>query len=655
MSVDNSVPMRTEPFAPSFVANVSSIPHPASAPTEGSVTTERLALVGLAAQLSTVESNLQDETRPEEDVREEARLLLGLLSPPRPKKAPSSLFCDEEIGVTPSGSSDELDEGEECHRNVIEGRLGCGSAFRFSCPSLSIERDSCPVAAGEKKSLNGLDAGKAGSIPPKSEEEQVVSARTKRHLVPSTLFERPLTVHDQDSVITVSGTLARNIAKSFGTALRWRVEAWAVQLCEVLALRDDRARKLQQGHVVEELILDNLRRTREAKVVTALLRARDELMVKDVRTDFQVLSQLVNPGDAATLDATRCATAQNCSVSSKQNFITPPPPKQRRLRRDLNRPEFQASPSTQDRSEPEENLPQDWQQRASADRYSVAHKLTFEATLTISTRQEQGEYSKLGGSMTITLRAPGTMEGIFESKSHGVGDGKPVGVNVKLDTDVLALCIERQSRLVARKAAEAALRVEEEFEPALERTEVIQEADDDFMSTPKTSPTLTSYYSNAPSAQCAVVTPKHGQGPFFGEDRQSNGIDAIYDDTYVMPPPPPRMPITPASDGCSQVYDTVTGTWMASPTARRVSPPPSFPRSPGGAASLSMLPTLSLSTPTTPTSSFMKPSLLPFVSPPPSRVRREVTVESQESQPRKGEVPSFPALVEVACAAMSAP
>ena len=59
----------------------------------------------------------------------------------------------------------------------------------------------------------------------------------------------------------------------------------------------------------------------------------------------------------------------------------------------------------------------------------------------------------------VTLQAPGHIQGTFaqNANSSEEGDETLTGVSMMLDTDALAQSLERQSRLVVRQAAEAAL------------------------------------------------------------------------------------------------------------------------------------------------------------------------------------------------------
>jgi hypothetical protein len=83
--------------------------------------------------------------------------------------------------------------------------------------------------------------------------------------------------------------------------------------------------------------------------------------------------------------------------------------------------------------------------------YKVIHKLVFEAIVSM-TSNEGDRYKK------VKLQAPGAIEGKFLAKVNSeVGEDILCGVSIKLDTDALALSLERESRSVVRRAAEAAL------------------------------------------------------------------------------------------------------------------------------------------------------------------------------------------------------
>jgi len=76
----------------------------------------------------------------------------------------------------------------------------------------------------------------------------------------------------------------------------------------------------------------------------------------------------------------------------------------------------------------------------------------FEATISMTSNDDV----RYNG---VTLQAPGHIQGTFaqNANSSEEGDETLTGVSMMLDTDALAQSLERQSRLVVRQAAEAAL------------------------------------------------------------------------------------------------------------------------------------------------------------------------------------------------------
>lgn len=160
--------------------------------------------------------------------------------------------------------------------------------------------------------------------------------------------------------------------------------------------------------------------SKEMQIIDAIVKSSEEVSVVNIKTAFRVLPN---------------------KVSSRQNTI-----------RDQGE---QPSPSKKAKTKKETKpTPKD------TNEYRVTHKLVFEATISM-TSNDGVRYNG------VKLQAPGYIQGTFTKTSgnnkkskdeKGVeGEETLAAVSVTLDTDTLALSLERQSRLVVRRAAEAAL------------------------------------------------------------------------------------------------------------------------------------------------------------------------------------------------------
>lgn len=366
-----------------------------------SVTTEHLALIGFSARLGTCVNNDAENGKAAKSVRDEAMLLMSLLTG---KKA--SEILSEEVGVN------EVSDDSRKKKYVRPKDRDMGN-FSFIFPSLSLQPDAAsttpspsPVAANGDAADRG-EHDEPADLPP-----------------PSKLLSRTQSINDKDDIRTSSEHMAHNVLDSFGAALQWRAKTWIKSLAHVLALKEEK--RLQEAAAANgkggqggsnqkdftpstpKTSQDNLdlMSSREMQIIDAIVKSSEDVVVVNLKTSFRV---------------------------------TP------------NRIQQEVGSSITDSREPDrKKIKADQVSGHRANEYKVAHKLIFEAIVTM-TSNDGGRYK------TVKLQAPGVIEGMFVSKNSSEKEETLTGVSLELDTDALALSLERQSRLVVRKAAEATL------------------------------------------------------------------------------------------------------------------------------------------------------------------------------------------------------
>ena len=216
---------------------------------------------------------------------------------------------------------------------------------------------------------------------------------------PSKLLARPQSVNDKDSVRDSSEAMARNLLESFGAALIWRATTWVNSLAGVLALRvnpeGDDKHEVEDDEEQEEpkSCTEEIMNSREIQIIDSIVRSSEEVSVVNVKTSFRVLPQRIEDSSEPASKKQKTGSGVNTT-------------------------------------------------------YKVAHKLALEAIVSM-TSNEGEKYKK------IKLQAPGVIEGTFIANKNGEDNLR--GVSIQLDTDVLAMSLERESRAVVRRAAEAAL------------------------------------------------------------------------------------------------------------------------------------------------------------------------------------------------------
>jgi hypothetical protein len=249
-----------------------------------------------------------------------------------------------------------------------------------------------------------LQPGSSAGAPDGESSDDAAQKEKAELPPPSELLARPQSVNDKDAVKDCSETMAQNVLESFGAALIWRAKTWVNSLAQVLTLSVNGAEANSDSNKVKggesdgeqaesNFGEDEITNSREMQIIEAIVRSSEEVSVVNVKTTFRVMPQRIEQGAEP--------------VSKKQKT--------------------------------ESDIPT----------YKVMHKLHFEAIVSM-TSNEGGRYKN------IKLQAPGSIEGTFVARVN-YGDDILRGVSIKLDTDAFALSLERESRAVVRRAAEAAL------------------------------------------------------------------------------------------------------------------------------------------------------------------------------------------------------
>ena len=415
--------MTEAPSTPTTTAS----PPPFTSDASRTVTTEHLALIGFAARLGTAACVNNDETKDAPDsksVRDEAMLLMSLLMGEKAEE-----ILSEEIGFKESRS----EKRKKSRPTDTTRDMG---NFSFTFPSLSLQPDDAVTEDAE------ITAG-----PPSEDGEGEVPEDGDP---PSKLLGRTQSVHDKaDGIRDSSESMARNVLESFGAALVWRAKTWIKSLAKVLALKeqeriealgaaaamgggtggggeadqedqdDEEGGEDDSSQEDEDNANDALMNSKEMQIIDAIVKSSEEVSVVNIKTAFRVLPNRVSPKNS---DVPVAMQDQEDGTQQEQ-------------------------PASKKAKKGEESDPQD-----AVREYKVTHRLLFEATISM-TSNDGVRYNG------VQLQAPGYIQGTFTSKAGSTTKGEETltGVSMTLDTDALALSLERQSRLVVRKAAEAAL------------------------------------------------------------------------------------------------------------------------------------------------------------------------------------------------------
>lgn len=204
---------------------------------EGSMSGEQLALQEFAQSLGAWNCTSATGIGAEEDdgrTRQEATLLM-------------SLSCAARDGI----ETDSLSESSACSKK---------DEFRFTCPSLSLER----TMSFSSRSL--------------------IRRVSKQNPAPAVLLRRPLTVEDRDALLLNADAMARNILQSYQKAMEWRIQAWTVSLSRTLVTQEKAL--MAQGASEEEI--KKLCDSPEARLLLALREVGKRIHVTGAGTVFRV-------------------------------------------------------------------------------------------------------------------------------------------------------------------------------------------------------------------------------------------------------------------------------------------------------------------------------------------------------------------------------
>ena len=539
-----------------------------------SILSEYLKLVEVASRLETYLSNRStsqvysgevssNESTDDEDfmnVKEEARLLMSLMSPIPRRNAESS--------------NSEITEKESPRSNANAQNAG----FSLRCPSLSLRRNVL--------TYNGLSSTRVSHT-------SAVQNRESSNLCPPQLFARPLVTNAWSDIKLVAESMAANTMDSFISALEWRAREWITSLAKCLHFKRKLIQQKFTGPEAERHCRQAMKATKEAIVIESIAKATRSIVVRDIRATFNVLEQQVKQDEDED-------EANTYSFSTK-----PSPPKKRKVCDGWDR-----------------------HMADSLDLYKVSHSISLDLKITVSVDPQ-------GTIETVGLTAPGAIHGNFTRK-----DGK-VQLNeadINIDTQALAMEIERKSRKMVRKVAETYIVKSNISSPESQDDEICSEypeeqtteivSDENEVS--DTSIYRSEVHTRFPSA--ALITPRQ---------QSVSPVSNSSSDTETMLPPTSRTHnksdayFTSEDQHISRrVSPTLDSTCLSSLTSPKLSPPSE-----------------TSCTNTSFRSNIVIPSL---VSPLPNNIM-EKSSDIHSLQPRsRKKAPSLPALVEVACAVINA-
>ena len=228
---------------------------------------EQMALTDFAAQLGAHIAMGDAEGKKKEDIREEAEILLSLLSANPPSKNAS--VDEDDYPYAP----EYQDDGDLIRRDP---------SFSFTCPLLSLEhrththQDSIATQGGSDGSTTT-----EGSSP----------SSTDTTPAPAVLLGRMLVSNGSSEETEKTGDImARNIAESFHKAVEWRIQTWIYSLSSILVQRE---KELMEAHANDDIIRELLD-TAEARVLSCLQKAASDIEVVDTKTNMRVLSQRID-------------------------------------------------------------------------------------------------------------------------------------------------------------------------------------------------------------------------------------------------------------------------------------------------------------------------------------------------------------------------
>lgn len=386
---------------------------------------------------------------------------------------------------------------------------------------------------------------------------------------PPQLFARPLVTTAWNDIKQVAEKMAANIMQSFIVALEWRAREWVKSLAKVLFLKHKPMLELQKSPQDQQSFYSSVALTKEALVIESVALAAQDINVRDIKATVNVLEQQVDHNDDQNMES---------------------PHKKRKIDKQSN----------------------------IKDSYRVSHAVSLDLRLTISTDTQ-------GSIENVDLAVPGVIHGTFVKSD---GEVQLVEADVNVDTEALALVIEKNSRLVLRTVAETHLSQSsitssnQDEDDSQEDVDELIDLTDHNKDVTENINTMDCSHVQYPTA--ALITPRHyNASPISNTSSENEAF------------------IAPTSRIVRRVSPTLCQTF--DPRMPRLPSP-----TPGASHEISSCTTNPLR------SKMLIPSL---VSPNPCTRAEEKRsdIHALKLRSLNGRGPSLPALVEVACAAMNAP
>ncbi|GAX14781.1 hypothetical protein FisN_25Lh024 [Fistulifera solaris] len=237
---------------------------------DGAMSGEKMALQEFAQSLGAWNSISATGIGAEEDdgrTRQEATLLMSLSS-----AAPDATETDS---LSESSAYSRKDE------------------FRFTCPSLSLERSM----SFSSRSL--------------------IRRVSKQNPMPATLLRRPLTVEDRDALLLNADAMARNMLQSYQKAMEWRIHVWIASLSRALATEEKKL--LAQGASVEEI--KQLCDSPEARLLLALREVEKRIHVTGAGTLFRVQDECSQDASDIKRSKKQRVDHENCETYTVKHDI----------------------------------------------------------------------------------------------------------------------------------------------------------------------------------------------------------------------------------------------------------------------------------------------------------------------------------------------
>jgi hypothetical protein len=242
---------------------------------------------------------------------------------------------------------------------------------------------------------------------------------------PAYLFSRPIRTQpisiDDIKLGDIADTLASNVVQSFNTAMTWRAKTWIKALSRVLSIRyqveKSKLASTKKGAFSRsrddnfDPIKDELKKSHEARVISALTKASSTAVVHDVRTTFFILEQQLNSHQDHQ------GQEKKDNDNHRDRFTGLPPLKRRRM------------------VSGEIGTPTP---------YNLSHAIILDTRCSVSTSPLK--------KMSLHFRTPGAIHGTFFRDRNG--NVQLQNVSITLDTEALALAMDENSRRVMRAATE---------------------------------------------------------------------------------------------------------------------------------------------------------------------------------------------------------